>query len=184
MRFLYSFFFKNAGWKINGDVPRDLKKYIIVVAPHTSNWDFLLGLAVRSILKFPSNYLGKKELFRPPFGWLFKKLGGYPVDRSGSHNLVDQVVDIYNKEDQFVIAIAPEGTRKKVTKWKTGFYHIAMKAKIPIVMAAFDYPSKTVFFNSPFYPSGIISEDVQVMEKFYKDKMGKSRGVTPILSLS
>lgn len=181
MRFLYNFFFKLAGWKITGDVPRDIKKYIIIVAPHTSNWDFPLGLAVRSILKFPSNYLGKKELFDSPFGWLFKKLGGYPVDRKGSHNLVDQVADIYKKEDQFIIAIAPEGTRKNVQKWKTGFYHIAVKAGIPIVMASMDYPSKTVFFSSPFYPSGNFEADVLIMQNFFKDKRGKNRGITPIL---
>ncbi|HRH65767.1 MAG TPA: lysophospholipid acyltransferase family protein [Bacteroidia bacterium] len=181
MRFLYKFFFEQSGWKINGDVPRDIKKYIIIVAPHTSNWDFPLGLAVRSIMKFPSNFLGKKELFRPPFGWLFRKLGGFPVDRKGSHNLVDQVADIFNREEQFIIAIAPEGTRKNVSKWKTGFYHIALKAKIPIVMAAMDYPSKTVFFSLPFFPTGNMKEDVLSMENFFRDKRGKNRGVTPIL---
>ncbi|MBK6837618.1 MAG: lysophospholipid acyltransferase family protein [Bacteroidetes bacterium] len=181
MKFLYKFFFTRLGWKISGDVPRDLKKYIIVVAPHTSNWDFLVGLAVRSIMKFPSNYLGKKELFNPPFGWLFRKLGGYPVDRKGSHNLVDQVVEIFKREEQFIIAIAPEGTRKNVTKWKTGFYHIAVKAGIPIVMAAMDYSLKTVFFSPPFYPSGNMPEDVLFMETFFKDKKGRNRGVTPIL---
>ena len=167
MHFLYKFFFTRLGWKINGDVPRDLKKYIIVVAPHTSNWDFLVGLAVRSIMKFPSNYLGKKELFNPPFGWLFRKLGGYPVDRKGSHNLVDQVAEIFKSEDQFIIAIAPEGTRKNVTKWKTGFYHIARGAGVPIVMSYLDFKRKVAGVGPTFIPTGDIEADFRVFEEFY-----------------
>ena len=181
MRLLYKLFFSTiGGWKVKGDVPRHLKKYIIAVAPHTSNWDFLLGLAVRSIQRFPSNFLGKKELFSPPFGWLFRKLGGYPVDRSKHTHLVDQVVQLIKENDQFVVAIAPEGTRKNVTKWKTGFYHMAYKGGIPIVFASFDYPSKTVEFSAPFFPSGDFERDAPIIAGFFEGKMGKTRGITPV----
>lgn len=178
---MYRFFFFRAGWKITGDVPRHLNKYIIAVAPHTSNWDFLLGLAVRSIMKFQSNFLGKKELFTFPFGWLFRKLGGYPVDRKNKSQLVEQVAAIARNSDHFVIAIAPEGTRKAVSKWKTGFYHIAFKAGIPIVFCSLDYKNKNVSFYPPFYPCGDFQQDAPAMKKFYVGIRGKNRNVADIL---
>ncbi len=181
MRAIYYFFFVIVGrWTIKGDVPRDITKYIIAVAPHTSNWDFLIGLAVRSIKRFKSNFLGKKELFTSPFGWLFTRLGGYPVDRSQHTHLVDQVVQLIQANDHFVVAIAPEGTRKNVTKWKTGFYHMAYKGGIPIVFASFDYPSKTVEFSPPFYPSGDFSKDAIEITRFFDGKRGKTRGITSV----
>jgi len=181
MRFLFQLAFKITGWKISGDVPRDIKKYIIIVAPHTSNWDFPIGVAVRSIMRFKSNFLGKKELFESKLGWLFRKLGGFPVDRSRSANMVDEVVKIIQREESFVVAIAPEGTRKRVEKWKTGFYHIASKAGIPIVMAAIDYPDKTVTFAKPFYPCGDLLKDAPAIQEFYKDKRGKNGMAAPVI---
>jgi len=181
MRFIFKLVFKILGWKVSGDVPRNLNKYIIVVAPHTSNWDFPIGVAVRSIMQFKSNFLGKKELFDSHLGWLFKRLGGFPVDRSKSTNMVDEVVKIIEKEDHFVVAIAPEGTRKKVQRWKTGFYFIASKAKIPIVMAGIDYKRKTVFFDKPFYPCGELEKDAIIMQDFFKDKVGKNGMAAPVL---
>ena len=173
MRFVYLFFFKLLGWKIEGDVPRNLTKYIIAVAPHTSNWDFLVGLAVRSIMRFKSNFLGKKELFRKPWGWLFTTLGGYPVDRSSKTNKVDQVVQVIKNSDHFVVAIAPEGTRKKVDKWKTGFYYIAMKANVPILPVAFDYGKKEVRLMPIFQPTGDIEADLKVLKSKYVGVVGK-----------
>lgn len=182
MRFLYKFFFMTiGGWKIEGDVPRTLNKYIIAVAPHTSNWDFLIGLAVRSIKGFKSNFLGKKELFQPPFGWLFKKLGGYPVDRKKQTNLVDQVAELIRKEDHFVVAIAPEGTRKKVTRWKTGFYHMAYQGGIPIVFVSLNYPQKTVTFYPPFTPCGDFIKDAPAMAAFFNGIEGKNRGIAHLV---
>ncbi len=181
MRIVFRSIFKILGWKIVGDAPRQLKKYIIIVAPHTSNWDFPLGVAVRSIMGFKANFLGKKELFDSALGWLFRKLGGYPVDRGRATHLVDEVIHIIEREDHFVIAIAPEGTRKNVKRWKTGFYHIAVRAKIPIVMVGFDYSTKTIFWAEPFYPSGDLSKDAVVMQDFYKDKVGKNRMAAPVL---
>jgi 1-acyl-sn-glycerol-3-phosphate acyltransferase len=182
MRFLYKFFFQTvAGWKIVGDVPRHLKKYIIVVAPHTSNWDFLIGISLRSIMRFPSNFLAKKELFQPPFGWFFKALGGYPVDRDKSSNIVEQIVTLIKTKEQFVVAIAPEGTRKTVQKWKTGFYYIAHKTKIPIVLVSLDYVNKIVTWNTEFYVSGDLESDAILIDHFFKGKKGKLRFPAPVL---
>lgn len=155
------------GWKIIGDVPRDEKKYIIIVAPHTSNLDFITGVLVRGIVGFNSKYLGKKSLFKAPYGWFFRMLGGYPVDRSKNNNLVDQVVDIYNDHEEFVIALAPEGTRTKVNEWKTGFYHIADKAKIPIVRCVFDRKRKRVEFFMPFWTTGNINVDFPILKEVF-----------------
>jgi 1-acyl-sn-glycerol-3-phosphate acyltransferase len=116
------------------------KKYVIAVAPHTSWWDFPVGVLARSALHIEhARYLGKSQLFKPPFGWIFRKLGGTPVDRSSSHDMVEQVVKIFNAHDEFVLALAPEGTRQKVQKLRTGFYYIAKGAGVPIVPVGFDF---------------------------------------------
>jgi len=180
VRLLYDFFFRLAGWKIDGRMPEE-KKFIIIVAPHTSNWDFMIGLCVRGIMRFDAKFLGKKELFRFPFGSLFRWLGGLPVDRSRNANLVDEVVELFKEREKLILAIAPEGTRKYVKKWKTGFYFIALKAKIPIVLASFDYPSKTVFASKPFYPTGNLQEDMKVIYEFYRNKQGKFKKALPEL---
>ena len=169
-RSIYKIVWRIIGWKIIGDVPSEEKKYIIIVAPHTTNWDFIIGVLVRGIMKFDSKFLGKKSLFRPPFGWFFKAMGGYPVDRSKSTNLVDQVVDIFNSKQEFVVAIAPEGTRKKVDEWKTGFYYIAWKAKIPIVRSKIDWKRKEVVFFEPYWHSGDLKIDMpEIKSVFFND---------------
>jgi 1-acyl-sn-glycerol-3-phosphate acyltransferase len=173
MRFLYKLIFLKAlKWRIVGQVPEE-KKYIIVVAPHTSNYDFMIGLAVRSIMGFKASFLGKKELFRWPFGWLFRKLGGYPVDRSKHTNLVDAVAAIFNEHEKFAIAIAPEGTRKYVKDWKSGFYYMALKAKVPLLLAAIDYKTKTVYFSQPYFPTGNKTIDSKNILSFYAGHEGK-----------
>ena len=142
------------GWKVVGDFPEGLKKYIVAVAPHTSNWDFVIGVMARSIVRIQrAKFLGKSQLFRPPYGWLFKRLGGYPVDRASHHDVVQQVVDVINKHDEFILAIAPEGTRKKVAKLKTGFYYIALGAKIPIIPVGFDFEKKQIVIGAPLQPT-------------------------------
>src|SRR2546430_128791 len=123
LRSIYLLIFKLIGWRVEGSFPPDLKKYIIAVAPHTSNWDFVIGVMARSILNIQrARFLGKSQLFKAPFGWFFRAIGGHPVDRSSSHDMVHQVATIFNEHNEFILAIAPEGTRKKVTKLKTGFY--------------------------------------------------------------
>jgi len=174
-RLLYKFFFyKVFKWTTVGYFPPELKKFICIVAPHTSNWDFFVGLAARSILKLHHvKYLGKSQLFRWPYGIIFRKTGGYPVYRDKHNNLVDQVVDIFNSKDEFAIALAPEGTRKKVNQLKTGFYHIAVKAGIPIMIVGFDYARKLVVIREPFYPSGDIEKDMPIIMDFFKGIKGK-----------
>jgi 1-acyl-sn-glycerol-3-phosphate acyltransferase len=175
LRPLYLFFFWLFGWKITGSFPTDLKKYIIAVAPHTSNWDFPVGLAARSILRIQkARFLGKSQLFKPAYGWFFRALGGYPVERNTSHDLVDLVVKIFNSHDEFILALAPEGTRKKVEKFKTGFYYIAKKANIPIIPVGFDFGRKEVSLGKPLFPTDNIEADFEVLYSFYRNIKGRN----------
>ena len=175
MRFIYQLIFKWMGWKIEGRFPAELKKYIVAVAPHTSNWDFPIGVMTRSILKMQNaRFLGKSSLFKPPFGWLFRSMGGYPVDRSKHNDMVQQVADIFQAHDQFILAIAPEGTRKKVDKLKTGFYYIAKKANVPIIPCGFDFERKVVVIGQPFYPSDHVDNDMNQLIAFYKNIKGRN----------
>jgi 1-acyl-sn-glycerol-3-phosphate acyltransferase len=163
------------GWETRIVFPYDhLKKYVLIVAPHTSNWDFFIGLAYRSLLNLEHvNFLGKQELFNNPFGFVFRNLGGIPVDRKTSHHLVDDVAKMFEDKENFCIALSPEGTRKKVAKLRTGFYFIAAKAKVPMVMVAFDYGHKTVRFATPLIPSDQ-RIDFETILKFYKPIAGKN----------
>ena len=175
LRPFYLFLFKLFGWKINGNFPEELKKYIIAVGPHTSNWDFPVGLAARSILRIQkARFLGKSQLFKPAYGWFFRALGGYPVDRSSSHDMVDQVTDIFNGHNEFILAMAPEGTRKKVQKLRTGFYYIAKKAAVPIIPVGFDFGKKEVVLGQPLYPSDNIEADFEILYSFYRSIQGKN----------
>lgn len=174
MKFLWKVFLRSKGWKTSIGFPyHHLKKYIVIVGPHTSNWDFVIGLAYRNILDM--NYVGflaKHQLFKPPVGWLFRMLGGIPVDRSSSHNLVDAVATMFASHERFAIAIAPEGTRQKVDKLKTGFYFIASKANVPVIMVGLDYKQRTVLFSEPLYPSDE-ETDFEAIYDFYRTIEGK-----------
>lgn len=166
--------FKVFGWKVVGRMP-DIPKFIIGVAPHTSNWDFLVGVAARSILRIRNaQFLGKSQLFKPPFGWFFRWLGGHPVDRASSHDMVDQVVRIFNAHEKFILALAPEGTRRKVTKLRTGFYYIAKGAKVPIVPVGFDFSRKEVIVKEPFFPGDDTEKDMATLLQFYRSVTGKN----------
>lgn len=174
-RFLAKFIFKIVGWNVEGNFPAGLKKYIIAVAPHTSNWDFPIGVLARSVLHIEkAKFLGKDSLFKPPFGWFFRWLGGYPVDRSGRHDMVQQVVNIFNKHNDFIVAMAPEGTRKKVDKLRTGFYFIAKGANIPIIPVGFDFEKKLIKVSEPFYPTNNQDQDMQSLIEFYRKIKGKN----------
>ena len=160
------------GWKIDGRYPHEVKKMVVIVFPHTSNWDFPVGLLIRSALKADIKYVGKSSLFRFPFGGLFRWLGGYPVDRSKNNNFVDAVIDIFNSKDQFAITLTPEGTRTKVDQLRTGFYYIALGAKAAIVMVKFDWGRKIVGFSEPFYPTGDYDADIIKILSYYKGVKG------------
>jgi len=166
-------FFKLMRWKIIGTMDPDIKKSIMIVVPHTSWHDFYIGLLARGIIGLEMNYVAKKELFVFPFEAYFRWMGGAPLDRSGGKNIVDSIVSIFKSRKVFRLAIAPEGTRKKVTEWKTGFYYIALKAEVPIIPIAFDYSKKQVVLNKPFYPTGNMEADFKSLKSFYKDVIGK-----------
>ena len=174
MRICWNLFLQMQGWKIHGEFPYHLKKCVIAVGPHTSAWDFVVGLAVRSKLKlYHLNFLGKAELFKGRFGFFFRRLGGFPVDRFSNNNVVDQVAEQFKIRDQFVLALSPEGTRKKVDKLRTGFYHIALKTGVPIVLAGLDFGRKEISFSEPFLPTGNMEEDLKKIIHFFADKEGK-----------
>jgi 1-acyl-sn-glycerol-3-phosphate acyltransferase len=164
---IYIFFFKLGGWKLVGEIPSTLKKSLIIVAPHAQTFDFPLGLFARASLKTKVSFLGKAELFEGYFGFLFRWLGGKPVDRFSNNGMVESVVNLFKNNDILHIALAPEGTRKPVSKLRTGFYYIALEAKLPIVMVVFDYPNKRVIAREPFYISGNMDEDLREIANYY-----------------
>jgi 1-acyl-sn-glycerol-3-phosphate acyltransferase len=161
------------GWRVEGTIPETLKKYIVIAAPHTSWWDFFLGLLSRSVIRRKVHFLGKNSLFQPPLGWIMRALGGYPVDRSKHTKLVDQVIEMFRTKDAFAIALAPEGTRKKVQEFKTGFYFIARGAGVPIICATLDYGHKKVSFAPPFYPTEDTTSDLRTIWNHFVGVRGK-----------
>jgi 1-acyl-sn-glycerol-3-phosphate acyltransferase len=160
-----------AGWHIEGILP-DLPKFVLIGAPHTSNWDFVLFLGVIFSLRANVRFMGKAELFRFPMGWFFRYCGGVPVDRKKSTGLVEQMVKISNESDKFILTIAPEGTRHHVQEWKRGFYHIAKRAGIPIVMAIVDGKHKTVRIGQVFHPTENIEADIKSIQGFFAGVVG------------
>ena len=165
-------FFRWMGWKFNGNFP-NIKKCVIAVVPHTSWHDFYIGVFTRKIVGLDMHFVAKDALFKAPFGWYFRWMGGHPVDRSKSSNFVEAVAQIFNREEEFRMALAPEGTRKKVDKLKTGFYYIAKAAQVPIVMVAFDYGKKEVKFSEPFWPTDDLERDFLKIHSFFKGVTGK-----------
>jgi 1-acyl-sn-glycerol-3-phosphate acyltransferase len=164
---IFDFLFKSFGWSLVGEYPSDIKKSMVIVAPHASWIDFPVGLGARSMMKIPIFFWGKKELFDGTFGWMFRWLGGYPADRKNKSNLVDSIVDIYNEKESFVAVLAPEGTRKDVHELRTGFYFIAIKANLPIIMIGFDFVNKEIKISQPFYPSGDFNVDKKVIAEYF-----------------
>jgi len=163
------------GWRVEGKLP-DIPKFVLVGAPHTSNWDFLLFLGVIFSLRANVRFMGKAELFRFPIGWFFRFCGGVPVDRKKSTGLVEQMVKVCHESEKFILTIAPEGTRHRVTEWKRGFYHIAKSAGIPIVMAVVDGRQKTVRIGQVFHPTENMEADMEAIKGIFEGVAGiKSR---------
>ena len=165
-------FLKILGWRIEGEVP-DIKKAVIIAAPHTTNWDFPITLAVTFGLRMKIYWMGKTTMFRWPFGKACRWLGGIPIDRSKSQNIVEQSINAFKESDNLIMVIPPEGSRKKVSYWKTGFYHIAMGANVPIVLGFLDYRRKAGGIGPIFYPTGNIEKDMQEIKAFYATTTGK-----------
>ena len=173
MGFTKFLFYKVLGWSIKGDFTPSIKKSVIIVVPHTSWHDFYIGVFTRRIMKTEINWVGKKELFKWPFGWYFKWMGGASLDRTSGQNKVEAITEIFNTNEEFRLTLAPEGTRKRVKSWKTGYYYIAMAAKVPIIPVSFNYKTKTVTINLPFYPTGDIEGDTVILRSFYDGVVGK-----------
>jgi 1-acyl-sn-glycerol-3-phosphate acyltransferase len=160
------------GWRREGQLP-SVEKYIIIGAPHTSNWDMPIGFAILFSYKFKFYWMGKDTLVRWPFRGLFIWLGGIPIDRSKSSNVVAQSIRTFKENAKMVMLITPEGTRKKITYWKTGFYYIASGANIPIVLGFLDYQRKAGGFGHVLYPTGDIEADMKKIRSFYANTVGK-----------
>ena len=171
LRGLFRVSLRVLGWRVMGQLP-DIPKFVIIGAPHTSNWDFVMFLALAFILKGDLRYMGKKELFRWPYEGFFKWCGGVPVDRSKPQGLVEQTVEAIQEADHFQLVITPEGTRSKVGEWKLGFYHIAKNASIPVVMGFVDSVTKTTGIGPTFTLTDDMEADIAAMQAFFKDKVG------------
>lgn len=160
------------GWKVTGPYDALPDKCVLVVAPHTSTKDFWVGWVCRTYIGFKAKFLAKSELFKGATGWFLRKAGGFPVDRSKKANRVDQVVQYFYDNPVFRLAVTPEGTRKYAENWKTGFYWIALNAKVPIVMIGFDFASKTIEFKDAFYPTGDKDADIETMKAYFRTVTG------------
>jgi 1-acyl-sn-glycerol-3-phosphate acyltransferase len=160
------------GWAVQADLP-DLKKYVAIAAPHTSNWDFPLGIMAAKAIKLKVHWMGKHSLFRWPYGWFFRAIGGTPVRRDGGRNYIGQMADLFERSDSLVLALAPEGTRGKTDHWKTGFHYIARAAQVPILMAYLDFGHKQVGIGGMFYPSNDIEADFNQIRQFYANRRGR-----------
>jgi len=158
--------FTVGGWQFSGRLP-DTPKFVVIVAPHTSNWDFFVGIAAVFALGLRISFLGKDSIFRGPQGLILRWLGGIPVDRSVSRDRVSEMVEVFGEHVRLVVGVTPEGTRKRVTEWKTGFYHVAHGAGVPIVPVAFDYAKKTVILMEAFTPTGDADADIAKLRGLY-----------------
>ncbi len=171
---LFAWWFRLKGWKVGETIPPDVRKAVVVAAPHTSNWDFVFALATFRILKLKVNYLAKKELFKFPLKYLLQGTGGIPVVRSRSQNLVDSMIKMFRENDNLYLLAAAEGTRKKVTKWKSGFYHVALGAGVPVMLGYLDYRNKVAGFGPVIYLSGDKEKDMTVIREFYRHIEGRN----------
>jgi 1-acyl-sn-glycerol-3-phosphate acyltransferase len=176
-RGLGGLYLRLSGWRVEGRLP-DASKAVVIAAPHTSNWDLPLMLAVAYVLGIRPAWLGKRELFRWPFGWLMRRLGGLPVDRGARQNLVQQAIDRFNVVDRLLLVIPPSGTRGRATHWRSGFYHIARGARVPIVCGFLDYQRKVGGIGPALTPSGDLAADMDNLRAFYADITGRFPGST------
>ena len=172
LKFLSKLILNIFGWHTDVTLPEE-KKYILMGAPHTTNWDLPIALLCCWSTSTQINWVGKKQLFIGPFDYLFRALGGIPVDRSVATGFIEQIAYQFNSREKMIFGITPEGTRSRTEYWKTGFYYIALKAKIPVCLAYIDFPSKTIGFGKMLYPSGDIDKDFEIIKSFYEDKTGK-----------
>ena len=169
-KILGSLLFKLMGWKLIGEVPKEVRKYVLIAVPHTTNMDFFVAMPTMWSLGVPGKFLIKKEHTDAIYGFLIKWMGGLGVDRNNqSLDFVEQLKQIVGEQPELAMLFTPEGTRKRVEKWKTGFYRVALAVDVPIVLAYADYIKKEVHLEEVFYPTGNFEKDFEYMERFYKD---------------
>jgi 1-acyl-sn-glycerol-3-phosphate acyltransferase len=164
---------KKLGWSLVMGVPDGTKKCVLIVAPHTSNWDFIIGRLIFNVIGLPTKFLIKKEVFFWPLGYLLRKMGGIPVDRSRNNNIIKEVAQLFSKYDELIITITPEGTRKLSKNWKKGYYYIAELAKVPIAVSFIDYKKKQAGISFLLEPSGDYDKDFKRIQALYFDKTAK-----------
>jgi 1-acyl-sn-glycerol-3-phosphate acyltransferase len=160
------------GWHFTGEhFPVDVRKFVLIVAPHTSNWDFPVGVMAKYALGIRGTFLGKHTLFRFPLGLVMRWLGGLPVDRSSAHDVVTQTVHLVERSDRIIVVLSPEGTRKRTDRWRTGFWWIAHKAGLPILPVAFDYSKRAIHVCPLFQPTGDVDADVNALRQLFHASM-------------
>lgn len=168
MKWIFKLFFQLKGWKVVGEAPK-LKKYVMLAAPHTSNWDFIYALAAFYILDIPVKYTIKKELFFFPLGMLLRVMGGIAIDRNNKGGMVGHMVELFTKKEELVILITPEGTRSYSPQWKKGFYYVALGANLPVVLGYLDYGKKHAGIGPVIYLSLDFEGDIEKMKEFYRN---------------
>lgn len=164
------------GWKVEGAVPRP-HRFVLIAAPHTSNWDLPFMLATGWVYGIRVRWMGKHTLFRPPFRWLMTRIGGVPIDRRAAHGVVAQMAERFAQSDELILAVPPEGTRGRRDFWKSGFYEIARAANVPIVLGFLDFGAKVVGMGPAIRPSGNVRADMDILREFYRGKVGKRPGM-------
>ena len=172
MRIIAHLYLKTMGWKCVGELPQE-RKFIALAGPHTSNWDFSIMLATAIVLRVNLYWMGKNSLFTNPLGWFFKWLGGIPIDRSKSNKVVDQMVTLFEETDDLCVGLSPEGTRERCDKWKSGFYHIALQVKVPLILAYIDYEKKSCGIGELYNLTGQYEVDMKYIQGFYATKVAR-----------
>jgi 1-acyl-sn-glycerol-3-phosphate acyltransferase len=179
LRWLALKLFLALGWKLVGNIPQDIKKAVVVVAPHTSNWDGFYGLLFCFVKQLPIKFAVKKEAMIFPIGPILKWMGAIPIDRKKKSkavkrgSMVQHMTAMLQQQDTLMLIIAPEGTRSRVKRWKRGFYYIALHAKVPLVLGYIDYRKKHIGLGPTVHPTGDIAKELQQIQSFYQDKVGK-----------
>ncbi len=165
-------FLRIGGWQLDGALP-DEKRLVVIAAPHTSNWDLPLMLAVSFAMGVKVSWMGKHTIFRPPFGWFMRALGGVPIERHKRSSVVEQMVDLFGQKERLALVVAVEGTRSRRETWKSGFYHIARDAEVPVLLSFLDYANKVGGLGPAIRMTGDVNADMDVIRAFYADKPGR-----------
>lgn len=172
-RWLGAALMRLTGWKFSGPGFPMVPRFVLIVAPHTSNWDFLVGVMAKAAIGLKGTFLAKDTLFRFPLGIWMRFLGGVPVDRSSQSDVVTQTAELIEKRDRIIVVLTPEGTRKRTESWRSGFYWIALKANVPIVPVAFDYSQREVRLFPPYFPTGDAEGDIRAIRDMYRPGMAR-----------